>query len=29
VSLANLMGVPTTTFGNPNVCTGPLVQALS
>ena len=25
VSLANLMGLPTTTFGNPSVCTGPLV----
>ena len=24
VSLANLMGLPTTTFGNPSVCTGPL-----
>ena len=29
VSLANLMGLPITTFGNPSVCTGPLVGALS
>ena len=29
VSLANLMGMSTTTFGNPSVCTGPLTQVLS
>lgn len=29
VSLANAMGVPTTTFGNPSVCTGPLSGVLT
>lgn len=29
VSLANLMGLNTTTFGNPSVCTGPLTGVLS
>ena len=24
IALANMMGVPTATFGNPSVCTGPL-----
>jgi hypothetical protein len=29
VSLANAMGLDLTTFGNPKVCSGPLVHALT